>query len=410
MTFDFSNLTSYISNQFKDIFLNLINGEYSNRNFLFYGGRGSSKSYLVAQILTLYSFIKKGNALVVQSTYSAMKEASFAEITEKIEIFGLNDYFTITTSPLLITNNITGNKIIFRGCDNPMKLKSIKGISTVFFEEADLIQEEMVSTIDLSARGFANTLLFFCFNPGSPYTYLKKYIDDPNTYNFFIHKSYYYDNEFLDSSFIKNMELLKINSPEKYERDGLGNFTQAEGLCINNELIHDISYKDIPKIGGYEGRGIDFGFTHNQSFVHCKYIQQTNVLYIMEVVSLSGLTNSEFIDKIPNEHRLKRNCYADSASPDKIKQLTQHNFSFIGANKRNLPVGSFIEFMNQLNAIKVTEKATKFKIEAGLWSYVPDTDTPKKIDDDIMDALRYSLQPILLDRFGQNSKTGKKYL
>ena len=98
---------------------------------------------------------------------------------------------------------------------------------------------------------------------------------------------------------------------------------------------------------------------------------------------------------IPKNFELYRG-YADSANPDKIKELNKR-FKVIGADKSKLPVDTYIEFMNNLNHIYVLREATLFIREAGIWSYKKDTDVPEKVNDDINDAIRYALQPVLLE-------------
>lgn len=404
MKIDLSNLKHHVQKQFKWIF----KGKYNQRFIVMKSGRGSGKSTSLAQLMIVNSFTKKGNILIVQSTYSAMKEATFAEITGWIEQLGLSNCFTYNKQPLTITNDITGVKFIFRGCDKPEKLKSMKGIETVWLEEADLITREAFDTINLSARGGEFDIkIYLSFNPSSPYTWIKEIIDAPETHNCLVHHSYYYDNQYLDQNFYDEMLRIKETNPDKFLQVGMGEFGSKEGLCINKKIE---TYNSTTNYGNnpYVGIGIDFGFNHNQAFTNVSYYQDTNTLVINDVIAKSGLTNKEFMTKIPNKYKNQRSCYADSASPDKIKELSANGFKFVGANKLKLKVDAFIEFMNSLDHLVVKSSATQFNREAGIWSYLKDSDVPKKEDDDIMDAIRYALQPILLARLGKNTNAGYK--
>ena len=404
MNFDFTNLMSYVQPQFNEIFTSILYGNDNFSTYVLKSGRSSGKSTSVAQALIILSFTKPGDILVVQSTYAAIKDASYKELCDWIENFGLQDYFTCTTSPLRIVNNVTGNTFKFRGCEKPEKLKGIPKITTIWFEEADLISKAAYDIVKLSMRSVIAKLQFILtFNPTSPFTWIKDIIDDPIQYKANIHHSYFFRNPFCNVDFIDEMRRIKVKDPQRFLRDGMGQFTIAEGLCINNKLIKDwepsISYGARP----YNFNGIDFGFNHLQAFVNGTYYQDTNILVLNEIIALSGLSNDEFIKFIPIKYRNVNNNFADSASPDKIKQLVQSSFKFKGAKKDYLKVANYIEFMNSLNAIVVHPNAVAFKKEAGKWEYIPETDTPRKVNDDINDAIRYGLQPILLERISSNT-------
>lgn len=89
----------------------------------------------------------------------------FAELLRVISIWKLEDDFIITHSPMRITNRITGSSMMFRGMDDPMKIKSVSGVSRVWFEETLELTEEDFDTVDLSVRGMKNMQITCTFNP-----------------------------------------------------------------------------------------------------------------------------------------------------------------------------------------------------------------------------------------------------
>lgn len=382
-----------------------------------YGSRGSAKSIAITQKLLLKTFDKKGgDILVCQWTYSAIKDASYAAFIEWIDKWKMGIFFKIGKSPLTITNIITGKVIKFRGLDDSSKIKSIVGIELIFIEEADLISEENFDILDLSMRGTEFNIQFFiAFNPGNPFVFWKEeYIDKVNDRDdVFILHSTYKDNPYIGIQFIKKMAYMKLHHPFKYLRDGLGQFTEKEGLVINNKLLKDVQDNSkLNTIRGYRGIGLDFGSVHPQAYVRIIYDEKKNELHIIDVITQSdptGVIAAEFaknkIKKVPqgwNTH------FADSANPDKIKSTNQTIGSrFVGANKVKLKVEFYIDFLNQCKAIYIYPNAQEFKREAGKWEYIKGSDSPRKLYDDINDAIRYALQPVLLAKIGQNTSIGR---
>lgn len=384
---------------------------------ILYGSRGSAKSIAITQKIILNTFKRTGGDwLVCQWTYAAIKDASYAAIVEWINKWNMGLFFNIKKSPLEITNMITGKTIKFKGLDDASKIKSIVGVENVFIEEADLITEENFDILDLSMRGLDYDIKFYiAFNPGNPYIFWKEeYIDKADVRDdVFILHSTYKDNPFVGQKFINKMLYMKTNHPHKYQRDGLGQFTEKEGLVINNELLRDVKDPNFyKKFSGYKGCGLDFGSVHPQAYVRVMYDEDNNSLHIIEVKTKSDTTGviardfaRDHIKKIPKDWRFQ---YADSANPDKIKDTNREvKSNFVSAKKDKLKVHYYIDFLNQLKNIFIYPSATEFKREAGKWEYVKGTDTPRKLYDDINDAIRYALQPIILANIGGETSAGR---
>ena len=66
------------------------------------------------------------HACVVRKQTNTLKDSVYSQIQWAINGMGLSADFDFKVSPVEITYRKTGQKIYFRGCDDPVKLKSLK--------------------------------------------------------------------------------------------------------------------------------------------------------------------------------------------------------------------------------------------------------------------------------------------
>lgn len=98
-----------------------------NKSYVFEGGRGGLKSsYVSLKIIELLMNKPEMHACVVRKIAGTLRDSVYAQIKWAINELGLNDEFSCKVSPLEIKRKSTGQIIYFRGCDDPIKLKSIK--------------------------------------------------------------------------------------------------------------------------------------------------------------------------------------------------------------------------------------------------------------------------------------------
>jgi PBSX family phage terminase large subunit len=117
------------------------------------GSRGSGKSLAASQIIVLRMLMHKFfRGVGIRKVYNTIEDSIFSTLLDVIEMWELNSFFEIKKSPFKITCNLTGNTFIFRGLDEPRKLKSLREASFVFFEEEVTDTYEEFQTIDLSIR------------------------------------------------------------------------------------------------------------------------------------------------------------------------------------------------------------------------------------------------------------------
>lgn len=220
----------------------------------FTGGRGSTKSSNVAQIIIeLMKNNHNIHAVVCRQVGNTIKDSVYAKIKWAIGMQEVEEEFDSKLSPLEITLKATGQKIYFRGADDPDKIKSINPefgyIGILWFEELDQFKGPAeVRKIEQSAiRGGDIAWIFKTFNPPkSANNWANEYINEPKESRI-VHKSTYQDvpPEWLGKPFIEEAEHLKEINPEAYEHEygGVANgnggnvFEYLEFRTITDEEI-----------------------------------------------------------------------------------------------------------------------------------------------------------------------------
>ena len=389
MQIDFSNLPKHITSAFHFLYNGSIPA--SIRYIILKGGRGSGKSRNLppAHIKKTFYKSKKPNILVVQKTFASIKDASYENIVQSIERLGLTNCFTITKSPMLIVNNITGAKFLFRGLDNPEKLKSIEGVGTVLIEEADLLTERDFEVLDLSIRGADDIQIYLLFNPCSPMTFIKKEFIDKKRDDTYIHHSTYLDNPYLGKSFYAKMDRLKIENPKMYEIDGLGQFGVIEGLIFDNFEVKEFDESILCDKWKY---GLDWGWVHPATVSKTAFVN--NTWYISDEICESYLENEQLYSRIQGKGWDKELIFADSAEPKSIQTLNNLGAKLVPVDKKTTTVIEQIKIMQGWKII-IHPRCKNMIREFYSYKWRTDKDgnsmeEPIKINDDGIDSGRYS--------------------
>lgn len=235
------------------------------------GGKASKKSTTTALnfIFRLMKY-KNSNLLVVRQVMNTHRDSTFAQLKWAQEQLKVSHLWSNTVSPMEMTFIPTGQKILFRGFDDVLKLASTtvsKGyLNFVWIEEAfEIANEADFDKLDLSApRGAVGDGLFkqttITFNPWSETHWLKKRFFDKPYENCDVFSTNYLINEFLDKTDIAVFENMKKSNPRKYDVAGLGNWGISEGLVYENYEIGsiDIDEKDIGNWKNFFG--LDYGY------------------------------------------------------------------------------------------------------------------------------------------------------
>ena len=244
------------------------------------GSRASKKSKTTAlwYIVNLMKY-PDANLLVVRKVFRTLKDSCFTELKWAINRLGVAEFWEIKESPLEMTYLPTGQKIYFRGLDDPLKVTSITVehgyLCWMWIEEAyEIGNEDDFNMLDESIRGAipAETGLFkqitLTFNPWNEHHWIKaRFFDNPDDETLAMTTNYMC-NEWLDEADKKVFETMKQQNPRRYRVAGLGDWGIVEGLIYENweEKAFDIA--EIRKLKTVQSAfGLDFGYTNDPSAI-----------------------------------------------------------------------------------------------------------------------------------------------
>lgn len=375
------------------------------------GGKGSKKSATTA-LNFIYRIMRypDTNLLVVRQVMNTHRDSTFAQLKWAQERLGVSALWSNTVSPLEMTYLPTGQKILFRGFDDVLKLASTtvtKGyLNFVWVEEAfELPREEDFDKLDLSVpRGSLPPALFkqttLTFNPWSAAHWLKKRFFDRPCDNTAVFSTNYLINEFLDDTDRAVFERMKKTNRRKYEVAGLGNWGIAEGLVFEN---WEVGKPDIPQEKLYCWRsffGLDYGYTNDPTaFVAFMVNPIEKILYIYDEFYKTRMLNCDIAEEIKKRGYAKERIRADAAEPKSNDDLKRLGISRITPSVKGRD--SILNGIDRISEYKmyVDEKCVNMIRELSTYCYDDGVDTsgrkmPKDCDNHLCDALRYAFEDV----------------
>lgn len=378
------------------------------------GSRASKKSKTTA-LWFIYNMMKyKGaNTLVVRKTYRTLHDSCFTELKWAIHRLHVDEWWDIKESPLEMTYKPTGQKIYFRGLDDPLKVTSITvefgELCWLWIEEAyEITSESDFDMLDESIRGAISSdypdlfkQITLTFNPWNEHHWMKKrFFDDPDADTLAITTNYMC-NEWLDDADLRVFERMKEKNPRRYQVAGLGNWGVVDGLVYENWEERAFDVKDIIRPDTKSAFGLDFGYTNDPTALWCGIVDEKNkLIYVFDEMYQTGLTNTMIYNNIVDMGYSKEHITADSAEPKSIAELRDLGLRHIkGARKGKDSINNGIQYIQNYKLI-VHPRCVNFLTEIS--NYMWDEDKFGKklnqpIDDfnHLMDAMRYALEDII---------------
>jgi phage terminase large subunit len=305
----------------------------------------------------------EANATVLRKVKETLKDSVFEQIKWAIYILGAQNYWHIPQAQLVMTYIPTGQKILFRGADNPQKIKSIafaKGYCKYFwFEElTEFNGMEEIRMINQSLlRGGPEFVVFYSYNPPKSLTNWVNAEAQLTRPDRLIHHSDYLSvpREWLGEQFILEAEHLREVNEPAYNHEYLGEITGTGGEVFANVQCRPISDEEIK---GFEviRRGLDFGFAIDPlSYVVCAYNRKYKRLFIYYEYYAVGVSNRKAYDEIHGENKDNQPLYADNAEPRTINELRQYGLRIVPCKKGPDSVEYGIKFLQDLEAIIIDD-------------------------------------------------------
>ena len=382
------------------------------------GSRASKKSKTTA-LWFIYNIMKykDANALVVRKVFRTLKDSCFKELKWAAKRLKVDHLWDFTLSPLEATYKPTGQKIYFRGLDDPLKVTSIAVESGclcwLWIEEAyEITKEADFDMLNESIRGKCPEGLFkqvtITLNPWNERHWIKKrFFDAKDDPDILAITTNYKCNEWLDEADLKVFEDMRINNPRRYAVAGLGEWGIVDGLVYENwkeeafDHTSDAWKAEHPNLVSVFG--LDFGYTNDPSALFCGLLDKANKkLYVFDEMYAEGMSNKKIADEVQEMGYSKERITADSAEPKSIDELKGYGLRVKAAQKGKDSIKNGIQWIQDLEII-IHPRCCNFLTEIS--NYTWDTDkfgtklnVPIDTFNHLMDAMRYALEKHIIGK------------
>lgn len=394
------------------------------------GGRGSKKS-TTASFWYPYNMMKfyhqyglKPNTLVIRRYYNTHKDSTYAQLKWAINQLGVSHLWKCTKSPLELIYKPSGQRIMFRGLDDPQSITSITVedgyLCWVWWEEAfQCTNEDDFNKVDMSIRGEIPAPLFkqhtLTLNPWTDKIWIKKRFFDKvgssgiSDDGMIMALTRNYDcNEFLGDDDRAIFEWMRENNPRRFAIEGRGEWGIAEGPIYENwiELDFDIDIlrNQCDQYGTHRFReyfGMDFGYTNDPTaFIALLASEKEKVIYIFDEIYRTRMKNQDICDTITYKGYKNEIITADNEDPKTIDELKDLGLNRIRAAEKGR--GSVKAGIQKLQDYKiyVHPRCTNTIVELSNYIWAPDKETGKPTTEPVdeynhlMDALRYATEKL----------------
>ena len=357
------------------------------------GGAGSGKTHALCQLM-VYKFLTEKNKkfLLARKSLPSLRMSVLLYLERVFDDFGVND--RIKFEKVMLNYKFNNNLMHLGSVDDPNKIKS-QEFNYIWLEEATDFTYEDYQLIRGRLRapitdGKMNQM-FLSFNPIDESHWIKTELLEKHDDVIEIHSTYK-DNPFLPEEAIDFYEKAIDYDINYYRVYALGEWGKLEDLVYSPSMWNII--KTFPDTFSNDIYGLDFGFNAPSSLVHGVYKERE--VWIEELIHRKDLTNTQLIEEMKKaipENKRNRPIYADSAEPDRIKEIRQAGFNCKTALK---DVKNGIDFVKRMK-MHITEDSSELIKELKGYSYKKDTkrnlilDEPIPYADHGCDSCRYMI-------------------
>ena len=401
-------LTELLGSAFWDLAHDVF--QHGHTHYDLSGGRGSLKSSAVSLLIPCLLISHPGtHAAVFRKVGNTIRDSVFSQYIWAIDKLGMNELWASRTSPPELIYKHTGQRILFRGADDPMKLKSIKApfgyIAFTHFEEKDQFagRREIRNILQSTMRGGSLFWNFESYNPPITRDNWANLDSQEIRADRLCHKSTYLQAppEWLGEQFLAEAEYMRETNEREYRHEYLGEAVGNGGEVFENLEIREITEEEIQSFDRVRN-GLDWGYYPDPfAFNRMQYNAAQRTLYIFDEMTARKQGNKETAERLLAKG-LTRNdrITADSAEPKSIADYNKFGLSCVGAQKGPGSVEYSMKWLQQLNRIIIDPKRcpdtarefTKYEYErtkdGDIVSGYPDRDNHH------IDAVRYGAEPI----------------
>lgn len=326
------------------------------------GGRGSGKSSFISiEVILGMLEDRNANAVALRKVAASLKDSVFQQMVWAVRALGVADDWSMKTSRAEMVRKSTGQKILFRGCDDPRKLKSLKfqnGYAKyIWYEEADEFRgmRELRNLNQSLMRGGEDFRVFYSFNPPKGKQHWANREGSEERADRLHHHSSYLEmpEEWLGKQFLAEAAHMQRRKPEIYRHEYLG-----EAIGEGGEVFRNLCFRRISdaEIAGFDriGRGLDWGYAVDPLHYTVNHYDRTRRrLYIFFELRATGMSNRRLAEEIAKENRLGREVICDSAEPKSIAELRSLGIRAMGARKGPDSVPYGIKWLQDLEEIVI---------------------------------------------------------
>jgi len=362
-----------------------------------WGGRGSGKSWAVAEALIRIAVKRKVTILCVREYQNSIKDSSHRVLKNTIYRLGLQAFFQITNEEI---RSRTGAFFIFKGLHgNDESIKSTEGVDICWVEEAQSVSDASWRTLIPTVRqaGSEIWVTYNLLDEESP-TH-QRFVINPRS-NSIVHKVNFDSNPFFwDSPLAQDMEDDKRDNYHLFEHIWLG-----MPLVIDDSIIFSGKYvvEEFPDDLWLQADrlhfGADFGFASDPSTLIRDFVLNDNLYIEYEAyghhIELDEM--GDFYARVPGSKDWP--IKADCARPETISHIRRNwGYNISAAEKWPGCVEDGIAHVRKFKKIIIHPRCTHTALEARLYRYKVDRLTkevlPVVVDKNnhCWDGVRYSL-------------------
>lgn len=411
-------LTDLIAPSFYKLHWDIKDGMHTH--YKLKGGRGSTKSSFISiEIILGMMQNSNANAVCFRKVGNTLQESVFEQLLWAIDALQVNHLWHASLTPLRLTYKPTGQRIAFRGMDDPNKAKSIKVrkgyFKYIWFEERAEMdgEEDERKVLQSMMRGGSKFIVFYSWNPPkSINSWVNQDVMVPRA-DTVVHASTYLTvpEEWLGEQFIIEAEHLKKTKPNAYEHEYLGIAIGTGGQVFDNVTIRVIMDEEMARFDKNH-HGLDFGYAADPlAYVKCHFDKTRRKLYIFAEVYQVNLSNAKAVKLIKQLNPLNQTVIADSEDPRTINEFNELGLRTIGAKKGPGSVEHGIKWLQDLEEIIIDPyRCPNAKREFSGYELEKDKNGnfkgsyPDK-DNHTIDSIRYSLEEEMIFR---RAKVGRK--